>query len=54
MVEEIYGLRHSFTKVGMSTLVVVTTFHSECSEGILEEVSLMKEDTEMFVSDIRS
>nr|DAK82093.1 MAG TPA: hypothetical protein [Caudoviricetes sp.]DAP97063.1 MAG TPA: hypothetical protein [Caudoviricetes sp.] len=26
----------------MSTLVVVTTFHSERSEGILEEISLMK------------
>ena len=29
---------------------MVLNTHSECSEGILEEVSLMKEDTEMFVS----
>nr|DAF22061.1 MAG TPA: hypothetical protein [Caudoviricetes sp.] len=40
MDEERRCLRHSFTKVGMPTLVVVTTFRSECSERI----SLMKSD----------
>ena len=44
MDKEKYCLRHSFTKVDIPTLVVVATFHSECSERISEEISLMKSD----------